>query len=118
MVVGQSEYLQRRHLARLHDLMKLPDPHIGPRLIWDIQVPSRVRSIGMANESSLRRDGRHGRIRPYGLVGLTDKLAIVPVGDPCTLGEIPQIPARRLRDIVLRNGVSVQALIVVAPSAR
>src|SRR5713101_7512824 len=115
MIIRQCHYLERRQPPRSHEFLKLFQPSIGTRLIGYLQVESRIRGIGVTNQGWFCRDKR-GAIWSRRRVRLIYELAVVPVGDPRTLREIPQVPARRLRHIVIRDFVTIGYLVAVGPS--
>jgi hypothetical protein len=45
VIVRQSDYLERRQIARSHELLKILQPNICPHLIRDIQIVSRKRRV-------------------------------------------------------------------------
>src|SRR6267143_6103135 len=116
MVVGESNELQRRQLSRSNEFLKLLQPDFHAYLIGDLQAPSRICFVGVSRQAEFRRNVR--RVLQSGRIfGLIDELAIVSVSDARAIGEIPQISARWLRDIILRPHLSIKAFVIVASSA-
>ena len=97
-----------------HEFLKVLQPDIDARLIGDVQIRPRVRRVGVAEQRLLCGGGLYRRSLRRVDRRILNELAVVPEGDPGPLGEIPQIAARRLRDVVVGNHVAVGSLVVVA----
>src|SRR5450759_4524529 len=115
MVVRKREYLERRQLSRSHEFLKLLEPNLGACLIGNVQVPSRIRGICVADQGAFCCRGGYGRASPRWFVRFVDELTVIPVSNPCTLGEIPQVPAGWLGHIVIGHATTIESLVIVAP---
>ena len=119
VIVRQRHYLQRRHCSRPHEFLKLLHPDIDAGLIRDVQIPPRVRRVGVADQRLLCGGGLYRRSSRGWIVGFLNELAVVPVGDarparPDSTDSRSMAPRRPRRE-----SVAVGSLVVVgAPATR
>src|SRR5204862_6820131 len=82
-----------------------------------VEVPTGVRGVCVTNQRLLRWRSCHARASRRRIIRLGHELAVIPVGDPRARGEVPQVAARGLGDIVVRNRVALGARVIADAAA-
>ncbi len=110
MVVRQPQDAQGRHRVARDLRAEVRDPALRALRVRQLEVPARVRRVGMRREPRLVR-------HPSAVGRLACELAIVPKRDARTTCEVPQIARRWLVHVVGRQRVAIEAVVVVGAAA-